>query len=145
MKPLLIIVIVLVSVLAPISAHADDEPRNPGTATYDEYLPGVLNCDAGVWDFWTVHYAADPVEYVDGAWMYTDWYEVGRSNAPGGATGSPDGDCPNWGIVEVEAGPVWVNSAPPKPAEPAADPIVQAVVPLTKTGLVFAAQKVGLA
>jgi hypothetical protein len=94
--PLVVAALVAAAVLSPSIAYAEEPPP---PATYDEPLPGVLDCDRLTWTFTTVHYRADWVG--PNPTDYTDWYEGGRSDVVTGATVA---ECPDW--VEV-AGDVY--------------------------------------
>lgn len=129
-------------VTAPATgAQALVPPPAPPAATYEDYLPGELDCTEGLIHYWTVYYQADFLGWDDdGMEVYTDWYEVRREDNPGYPTGdSPDSDCPNWRIADDGS---WYNSDTTVPAiYPSALPLD----PLPTTEVEEGEAKVGLA
>lgn len=108
--------------VAPVSAAFADEVVPPAPATYDEFVPGVLDCTASTVTFVTIHWAADAA-LVDGAVVYGDWVESSRSAEIGSAGGE---DCPEWSIAADDEGvESWVYTAPVVVA-PEVEPVVVA-------------------
>lgn len=98
-----------IALATPLAAHADP-------ATYDEYLEPILDCTTATLTYITIHWEA--AETPEG---YGEWVEVGRDSVVAQATGTDEGECPEWQLDDEGSSWVYTPHAETAPTVESAD------------------------